>query len=394
MPTHFDCLVIGGGPGGSTLATHLVQAGWNVGLLEREVFPRFRIGESLLPYSMPIFKKTGFFKILDGGKYIRKYGAQFIDGRHNKAIYFRFDGDNADAGEPFAFEVDREMFDTDLLAYAKAEGVTVLQPEQANDVVFETGRVRVITNGGEYTANYVADATGRMSFLGNKLKLRVANADLNNVAVFAQYRGVQRNADSTAGDIVIAVLGDQSWSWTIPFQGDRTSVGVVTNAAKMDKRSVLDDYVETRLAENELFHQRMVNAVRINDVRVVSNYSHTCETVVGDRWISVGDAGMFLDPIFSSGVHLSVTGATLAAEVLQRAARENMPLSSPQFQYEKNVRKGVRRFHWIIRMFYDTDFVGAMEKVMDRTHLKQAFTAIVAGDVWNDDNVAFKMNGL
>lgn len=386
--------MIGGGPGGSTLATHLAQAGWNVAIVEKETFPRFRIGESLLPYSMPLFRKTGFFKILDSGKYIRKYGAQFIDYRNHQEIYFRFDGDLTDAAEPFAFEVPREEFDCDLLDYAKSQGVTVLQPETVNDVVIEPDQVRVRTEHQELIAPYVADASGRLSVLGNQFKLRKMNPDLNNIGIFAHFTGVKRKTDKTAGDIIIGILPDQSWSWTIPFQGERTSVGVVTNAKNFDKNTVLDDYVQTRLSASPLFKDRMVDAKRISQVRTISNYSHTCESIVGDRWISIGDAGMFLDPIFSSGVHLSVSGATFAAEILQKASKEFKPLSSDDYGYEAKVRKGVRRFHWIIRMFYDTDFIASTERAMERPHLKQAFTAIVAGDVWNDENVVFKMGGI
>jgi flavin-dependent dehydrogenase len=391
----FDCVVIGGGPGGSTLSTLLVQMGWNVALLEKEVFPRFRIGESLLPFSMPIMRKTGFYERLDGGKYIRKYGASFVDGRNNKEIYFRFDGDSLESREPFAFEVDREAFDSDLLAYAKEQGVSVFQPESANDIIFEGSQVRIIGDTEEFVTPYVADATGRMALIGNKLKLRKSNPDLNNVAVFAQYKGVKRKEGREEGDIVIGVLPDQSWSWTIPFRGEITSVGVVTSASKIDKGVAgLEDFVERRLSEIPKFRERMESATKVNQVRVVSNYSHTCETIVGDRWICVGDAGMFLDPIFSSGVHLSMSGASFAANVLVQASKRTLPLNHPEFDYEGIVRKGAKRFHWIIRMFYDTDFVGAMERAMALPHMKEAFTGIVAGDVWNENNAVFKMVGL
>lgn len=394
MSKHYDCIVVGGGPGGSTVSTHLVQAGWKVLLLEKENFPRFRIGESLLPYSMPIFRKTGFAKELDSGKYIRKYGAQFVDYRFHKEIYFRFDGDVTDASEPFAYEVEREEFDADLLDYAKRQGVEVRQPETVTDIHFEPEQVRVQTNQGEYTAMYVADATGRMSFLGNKLKVRKQNADLNNIGIFAHFEGVKRREGREAGDIIIGILPDQSWSWTIPFQNGKTSVGIVTNAKNVDKSMSLDNYVEQRLQVSEVFRDRMANAKRVSEVRAYSNYSHTCETIVGERWIAIGDAGIFLDPIFSSGVHLSMSGATFAADIMQKASKSKLPLNHADYQYENLVRKGVKRFHWIIRMFYDTDFVAAMERAMSLPHMKQAFTAIVAGDVWNDENPVFKMSGL
>ena len=263
---NYDCVIIGGGPGGSTLALELLNAGWKVALVEKESFPRFRIGESLLPYSMPVFRKNGFLERLDGGKYIRKYGAQFIDYRHDREIYFRFDGDDASASEPFAFEVPRALFDSDLLEYVKEKGVEVLQPETVQHVAFEDNQVRVRTDQQELITPYVADATGRMSFLGQQLKLKKTNADLNNVAVFAHFEGVTRRPGQEEGDIVIGVLPDQSWSWTIPFKGRLTSVGIVSSRDRLDPQTLRENFIETKLVECPLYRERMQNATRATEV--------------------------------------------------------------------------------------------------------------------------------
>lgn len=394
MKSH-DVLIVGGGPGASTLGALLARQGVDVGLVEKETFPRFKIGESLLPCSMDVFRESGVFDKLDAGKYIRKFGAKFICHKRNEQIYFDF-SDNGSFSKSMAFEVERAEFDSDLLEHASECGVTVYQPETVTEMRFGEGFAEVITDRQTFRARYVADASGRAALLGNKMHMRQANTDLNNVAVFAHFQGVKREPGRREGDIIIGLLPNHAWSWTIPFKGNKTSVGVVTNAKFVDKERVLEDYIEKSIRCSPLFEELMEKAERVTDVMVLSNWSHTCERFFGDRWIAVGDAAAFLDPIFSSGVHVSVSSALMVSRVLSRALKSDASLSEPALgpAYEKDLRRGVKRFHNLIRLFYDTDFVGDMQTILQRPHTRRAFTAAVAGDVWDEDNVAFKMGAL
>ncbi len=390
-----DVIIIGGGPGGSTMAAYLSRAGVDCAVIEREVFPRFHIGESLLPASMPILKETGFYETLDSGKYIRKYGARFVDYRHPDEIYFGF-GEGLNRDIPMAFEVERAQFDQDLLEHARKCGATVYQPERVRDVKFFDSGVEVTTQKGSYSARYVVDATGRDALLGRNLQERRPHADLNNVAVFSHYAGVKRREGIHEGDITIGLLPDAAWSWVIPFRGERTSVGVVCRSEVFKGGADLADYLDRSLSAGSHLRELMAGAERLQEVSVISNYSHHCDTYVGDRWIMVGDAAAFLDPIFSSGVHVSMMSAKLASKVVLDCMKTDASLAAdgrgPAYQAE--LQKGVDRFHSLISLFYRTNFVEGMQKTLKRENMRQAFTSAVAGDMWNDSNILFEMKVL
>ncbi|MBM3191683.1 MAG: hypothetical protein FJZ63_03375 [Chlamydiae bacterium] len=394
--TTYDVIIIGGGPGGSVLGTILSKANLKVALIEKETFPRFRIGESLLPNTMDIFKEIGFFDKLNSGKYIPKYGAQFVDTRKNEEIYFDF-SNSPNFRNRQAFEVPRADFDSDLLDHAQESGVTIYQPEKVVSIDYEDSSVLVHTDKQTLKASYVADATGRLAFIGNSMKMRHANKDLvNNVAVFAHFENVKRKAGRREGDIIIGVLPNNAWSWTIPFQGNRTSIGIVSESQYLDKDALLDNCIQDTLTCCPIYADMLENAKRISEVTVLANYSYSCESMVGQRWIALGDAASFLDPIFSSGVHVSVSSAKFASEVIISALKNNSPINTPELglAYEKKLRKGVTRFHLLIRLFYDTDFVTDMTKILTRPHSCRAFTDAIAGDVWDDENIMFTLGAL
>jgi flavin-dependent dehydrogenase len=391
-----DVAIIGGGPGGSTLAALLAKKGYDVGVFEREKFPRFHIGESLLPASMPIFKETGFYETLDSGKYIRKYGARFVDYRVDEEIYFGFDG-GINAEIPMAFEVERCELDSDLLQHARKCGATVYQPSRVKDVAFYDSHVSVKTaQGEEFEAKYVVDASGRDSVIGKLTQKRVAHQDLNNVAVFSHFNGVRRNSGRNAGDIIISLLPERAWSWIIPFQDGRTSVGVVCNSSVFKGGADLSAYLEQRFTECPRLKEYMADAERTQEVTVISNYSHHCTEYTGDRWMLIGDAAAFLDPIFSSGVHVSLTSAKLASAVLDSCLKSGASIRGSGLgpQYQSDLDRGIHRFHKLISLFYNTNFVESMKKTLTRPHMNAAFTSAVAGDMWNEDNILFKMNSL
>ena len=391
-----DVIIVGGGPGGSTLAAFLAKKGYDVGIFEREAYPRFHIGESLLPASMPIFKETGFYEMLNSGKYIKKYGALFVDYQSDEEIYFGFEGGiNVDI--PMAFEVERCDFDKDILDHAAKCGATVYQPAYVKDVSFFDTHISVRTfKGEEYEAKYVIDATGRSSLIARQTQTRIPHEDLNNVAVFSHFVGVKRKTGKNEGDIIIGLLPDRSWSWIIPFQGEKTSVGVVCRSSVFKGTADLSQYLSDRLGESAILKNYMADSERTQEVTVISNYSHHCTEYYGDRWMLIGDAAAFLDPIFSSGVHVSVASAKLASKVLDECLKTGASIKGSGLgaKYQQDLNLGIKRFHNLISMFYTTNFVAAMKKTISRPNAYAAFTSAIAGDMWNEENIVFKMNSL
>lgn len=388
-------IVIGGGPGGCVAASVLAQKGVDVLVIERDEFPRFHIGESLLPSSMPLFKEIGFYPRLAGGKYIRKYGARFIDYKTDDEVYFGFeDGLNTDI--PMAFEVERSEFDADLLQFARDAGAKINQPETVTALGFDENGAWVKTNIDEYQCEYLIDVSGRDSLIGKKLGIRDVNKDINNVAVFAHYKGVKRMSGNHEGDIVIGLLPNRAWTWIIPFKGEVTSVGVVCGSDFFDGERDFEKYLQTRLGESESVRDYMSGATRLSEIRRIGNYSHTCQKFFGDRWILSGDAAMFLDPIFSSGVHMSISSSKLAAEAILKVLPKKLSFEADDVgkTYEKQVRLGAMRFKSLISMFYEGSFVAQMKKTLTRENVRKGFTSAVAGDVWNENNFLFEKNIL
>ena len=393
--TKHDVLILGGGPGGSVAGAFLARQGIDVAIIEREEFPRFHIGESLLPASMPIFKEIGFYETLASGKYIQKYGARFIDYRNEDEVYFGFnDGLNPDI--PMAFEVERSMFDRDILDHAVKSGAKLYQPERILEVDLRSENILVRTDREQYEAKYVIDVSGRDSIIGKKNNIRQVNKDLNNVAVFAHFEGVHRYSGRDEGDITIGLLPDRSWTWIIPFKGKVTSVGVVGSSHLFNSSMKPEDYLDQTLTKSGRVRYMMQNSRRTSEVRTIGNYSHTCEKFFGDRWILAGDAAMFLDPIFSSGVHMSISSSKLAAEKILSALPTLRSLNEPDLgaPYEAHVRKGAARFYGLISLFYEGHFVEQMKKTLQRENMRKGFTSAVAGDVWNENNFLFSKNVL
>ena len=328
--------------------------------------------------------------------YLRKYGARFIDYTNDDEIYFGFPG-GLNPEIPMAFEVERKHFDRDILAHAVRSGAKLHQPENVTSVdVSSTGAV-VKTNKGEYSCSYLMDITGRDSFLGKKFTTRDANKGLNNVAVFAHYEGVHRYEGQNEGDITVGLLPEGAWTWIIPFKDGVTSVGVVSSSSHFTGEKDLEAYLNRRLLESARVRGYMSEAKRVSEVRTIGNYSHTSSTFYGDRWVLSGDAALFLDPIFSSGVHMSISSSSFAADMIVKAMKDggaSLCEAGRGDEYEKKVRLGGKRFRNLIMMFYEGSFVAQMKKTLVRENLRKGFTSAVAGDVWNEDNYLFEKNVL
>jgi flavin-dependent dehydrogenase len=382
---HYDAIIIGGGPGGSTAGSVLAKAGKKVLILERERFPRFHVGESLIPYANDELRAIGVWDKLMNGGFTQKLGAEFVTGNSSAMIRILF-GRYLHKDYAQTFQVERSRFDNLLLEHATSLGcevwqeTRVLRASVTNDCVTVTCQ----RNGTEQelSARWLLDASGREAFLGNQLQLPKTDLGLpKKFATFAHFRGVRRNKPPADGHITIVRL-DFGWFWIIPLDAEKTSVGLV---------QTLEHFRATGLKPGECFEhvvassvearKRMADAVRLNEYTFASDYTYRHLQNAGPRWLLVGDAAGFIDPIFSSGVMLAVKSGTMAANALLVADRAGRSLTrNEQARYTRRVGKMCTVFLNMIKMFYDNHSFEVFMAPKPPRDMEWAVNNLVAGN--------------
>jgi flavin-dependent dehydrogenase len=378
-----DVIVVGGGPAGASLAARLAQRGRRVALFEKERFPRFHIGESLLPCSMPLFDALGVMPALEQARFLPKFGAEFVsaDGATRKRYAF---ADGLLGGAASAFEVDRAEFDKVLLDHAAAQGAKVEEETQVTRFRVEPGAPAEVVvrakDGSERTeqAELIVDATGQSALFAGRLGLRKMEPDLRNFAVFSHFEGATRAEGSREGDISV-VLVNEGWWWVIPLRGDRTSVGLVGRAHALAGRKPDEAYLNERIASAPYLAERLARARRVAPVRTISDWSYKSSALAGDRWLIVGDAGAFIDPVFSTGVFLGMTGAFLAAEFIESALDQKRFERRHFVAYERKMRSLVATYTSFVKGFYTPEFAELLLHPSDKFQLRAAITSLLAG---------------
>jgi flavin-dependent dehydrogenase len=394
-PETCDVVVIGGGPGGSTAATLLARRGYKVIALEKAHHPRFHIGESLLPMNLPVFERLGVLeKVRELGVF--KAGADFeADNERGYSTYAfaRAIGNSP----PHSFQVWRQDFDKMLFDHARASGVDaregheVLKAEQKGP---RETLLEVRTDEGcsyAIQARYLIDASGRDAFLSARKKLRRKNNRHQSAAIFAHFRGAELRPGEDAGNISIYRF-DHGWMWMIPLPGGVMSVGAVCwpEYLKQRKGRTAEFLIDT-LKQSPGMWQRMERAELISEVAVTGNYSYDSTQMGGPGWVLVGDAFAFLDPVFSSGVYLAMSGAEQAASVVDTALREPKREKALVRKLEKRQRAGMRRFSFFIYRFN-----GPVMRQMFRTprniwQLEQGVISMLAGDLFDTPKVLWRL---
>ncbi|WP_049623871.1 NAD(P)/FAD-dependent oxidoreductase [Frateuria defendens] len=391
-----DVAVIGGGPAGSTAAALLARRGHRVIALEKARHPRFHIGESLLPMNLPVFERLGVLeKVRALGVY--KPGADFEadnERGYNTYAFARALGDSP----PHAYQVWRQDFDKMLYDHAREsgaearEGHEVVRVEQRH--ARET-RLDVRTDDGrEYAvqARYVVDASGRDAFLACRRKLRRKNAEHQSAAIFGHFRGAQARPGEDAGNISIYSFA-HGWMWMIPLPGGVMSVGAVCRPdyLKQRKGRTVDFLLET-LEGNPALWRRLRQAELIDgEVRVTGNYSYDSSRMGGPGWVLVGDAFAFLDPVFSSGVYLAMSGAERAAEVVDQALREPRREAALLRRLEKRQRTGMARFAFFIYRFNGPVMQWMFRHPRNTWQLEQGVISMLAGDLFDTPRVLWRL---
>jgi flavin-dependent dehydrogenase len=388
MPSLYDAVIIGGGPGGSTVATLLARAGRRVLVVEREKFPRFHVGESLLPFSLPIFDRLGVHEKIRAAGFMEKYGAFFWneDNGTTRPVVF---ADARDPRHPKAYQVKRADFDDLLLKHAASCGAQVREETAVEDVLFEGGRavgVRVRSAASapeEIRARVVVDASGQGAVLSRQLGLRHFDPKLKRAALFAHYEGIRWPEDSRPGDILLPI--DQGvWYWIIPFSDGTCSVGGVFDPAvvRFAEGAAIDARFGELIARSERMGRLLEGARRSSKIYGISDYSATSERLGGDGWVLVGDAATFLDPVFSTGVFLAMATGERAARVIDRALSRRGRVDARDFtSYERQSKRMFARFRRFVYNFYDPIFFEAFCTPNPPEGIRAAVVTTLAGGV-------------
>jgi len=394
-----EVLVMGGGPAGSTAATLLTRLGRKVILLEKAHHPRFHIGESLLPMNLPLFERLGVLeKVRAMGVF--KPGADFE--ADNERGYNTFAFKRAiGTSPPHAYQVWRQDFDKMLFDHAcdtgadAREGHEVVAVEQVD---FRCSKVEVRTeDGGSYriTAQYVVDATGRDTFLSSKKRLRRKNAEHQSAAIFGHFRGAEHRPGEDAGNISIYRF-DHGWMWMIPLPDGVMSIGAVCRPAYLKQRKgrTIEFLLQT-LNQNEGVRQRIERANLIGDeVRVTGNYSYDSAQMGGLGWVMIGDAFAFLDPVFSSGVYLAMSGAEQAAAVVDAALREPRREAGLLRRLERRQRAGMKRFAFFIYRFNSPIMGRIFRQPRNIWQIEQGVISMLAGDLFDSPKVVRRLRAF
>jgi flavin-dependent dehydrogenase len=399
IPKSTHVLVIGGGPGGSTAATLLAQQGCEVTLLELSKFPRYHIGESLLPSVLPILDLLGVREKFDAHGFVHKQGAYLEWGPERWALNFGELSGNA----TYAFQVVRSEFDKLLLDHAATQGVKVFDGVEVRSLAFDGERPVSATwqkkgengNGhaaeeGQITFDYLIDASGRNSLMSTRyLRNRRYHKIFQNVAVWGYWKNADLLATGRKGDIAVSSIAD-GWLWAIPLHDDTMSVGVVMHKDSLaEKRSQgLDNILLKAIDDSPLVKNILRDAELVSSIHTEADYSYASEKFCGPGFFLVGDAACFLDPLLSSGVHLATFSAMLAAASLTSFERGEVSEDEMQNFFENSYRQAYLRFLVFLSAFYDVgrtkesyfwEAQRVTQEEVSTSELKKAFLKLVTG---------------
>jgi flavin-dependent dehydrogenase len=400
-----DVLVIGGGPSGSTIATLLADKGHDVVMLEKEHHPRFHIGESLLPMNMPLFDRLGVRAEIEKIG-IAKHGAEFVSPWHDHTSEFYF-GEAMDKSFPYAVHVRRSEMDEILFRNAAQRGTRTFEGAKVTHVDMDAGKtgdmrakVQVKNADGtqtEWRPRFVVDASGRDTVLSNQFDAKLRNRKHASAALFGHFGNALRRPGRFEGNITL-FWWDEGWFWYIPLRDGTTSVGAVANPGYFrDNRQgkSLSDFLMETIQRAPKLAERLKDATLLEPATSTGNYAYDSKFCRGDRFVMIGDAFAFVDPMFSSGVLLGMNSAFVASVAVDHHLKGEFKLAEKQFRYlEKVLKRGPKMFSWFIYRITSPAIRKIFMHPRNLWRMQEALLSILAGDLFRDTPVGPRMLGF
>jgi len=361
--SQYDCIVMGAGPAGSTVATITASAGLSTLLVERESMPRLHVGESLMPDTYWVFQRIGLLDELKSGRYAKKVGVQFVNntGQESAPFFFR-SHDDRECSE--TWHVDRADFDQMMFENARQKGAECHDQTRVLDVLMEGDRARGVRlhdahgKTKEVLSEVVVDATGQQGLLGSKLNLRRVNPLLRKAAIWGHFRGAKRDIEGGGVKTVIMhTAQSKSWFWYIPQSDDLVSIGVVGDRDYLLRgRGTPTEVFAEELQNCSTLVEWLKSAEQADELRVVKEFSYSTERSAGDGWVLVGDAWGFIDPIYSSGVHFAMKSGELAADAIIDGFKKQDLSAASLGRWVEDFTRQTSLIRKLVHAFYSGEF--------------------------------------
>jgi flavin-dependent dehydrogenase len=387
-PVDYDVVVIGGGPAGSTVSTVLAQRGVRVGLFERERFPRFHIGESLIPETYWVLKRLGMLPKMQQSHFVKKYSVQFVNAHGKESAPFYF-WDNKPHECSQTWQVVRSEFDKMMLDNAREHGVDAHEGVHVLEVLFDGDRATGVTIQGpdgkrDVSAKVVVDASGQAAFLQNRFKLRLWDPILNKGAIWTYWEGAYRDTGRDEGaTMVLQTTGRSGWFWYIPLHDNIVSVGVVAPFDYLFKgRGGHEATYQEEVDRCPAVKQRVSSGTRVTGYFATRDYSYRSRKVAGNGWVLIGDAFGFLDPLYSSGVLLALRSGEMAADAIADGLAKGDTSAAQLGRWGDVFNEGVDRMRRLVCEYYNGFSFGGF--VRRYPHLQGTVTDLLIGDLFTD----------